>query len=280
MEAMGTQCRADICFKLDTEADVTVISQSDYRRAGSPSLDASTKRRVGANDNVLQALGKFNGRLSHGGAVVDEDIYVISGQRRSLLSRRACETLNLVELVAVDSVETADYYKDNNPKLFGGLGRMSGGDYSIQLREDAVPFALSTPRRVSIPLMDIVKRELQRMEDLQVIIRVDTPTDWCAGMVVVAKPRVVASTVESEEKETHKVRICVDLTKLNESVMREKHDTIRRPNAWSAGGSKVVHKAGCQLRVLTNSPGANIPRTNYLHNSLWHILLPTFAILG
>ena len=62
------------------------------------------------------------------------------------------------------------------------------------------------------------------MEDLQVIRRVDTPTDWCAGTVVVAKPRVVASTVEGEENETHKVRICVDLTKLNESVMREKHD--------------------------------------------------------
>ena len=38
--------------------------------------------------------------------------------------------LNLVKLVAVDSVETADYYKDNKPKLFSDLGRMSGGDYS------------------------------------------------------------------------------------------------------------------------------------------------------
>ena len=126
--------------------------------------------------------------------------------------------------MTVDSVETAYYYKDKNPKLFGGLGRMSGGDYSIQLREDAAPFALSTPRGVSNPLMDIVKRELQRMEDLQVTRRVDTHADWCAGMVVVAKSRVVASSVESEEKETHKVRICVDLTKLNERVMREKHD--------------------------------------------------------
>ena len=100
--------------------------------------------------------------------------------------------------MAVDSVETAEYYKDKNPKLFGGLGRMSGGDYRIQLGEDAVPFALSTPRHVSIPLMDVVKRELQMMEDLQVIRRVDTPTDWCAGMVVVTTPRVVSSTVERE----------------------------------------------------------------------------------
>ena len=50
--------------------------------------------------------------------------------------------------MAVDSVETADYYKDKIPKLFGGLGRMSDGDFSTQLREDAVPFALKTPRRV------------------------------------------------------------------------------------------------------------------------------------
>ena len=75
--------------------------------------------------------------------------------------------------------------------------RMSGGDYSIQLCEYAVPFALSTPRRVIISLMDVVKRQLQRMEDLKVIRRVDTPTERCAGMVVVAKPRiVVSSTVE------------------------------------------------------------------------------------
>ena len=89
MEAMGTQYRAEVCFTLDTGADVTVISQSDYRKADSPCQDESTKNIVGANDNVLQALGLFNGRLSQGGAVVDEYIYVISGHRRSLLSRRA-----------------------------------------------------------------------------------------------------------------------------------------------------------------------------------------------
>ena len=49
-------------------------------------------------------------------------------------------------------------------------------------------------------------------------------TDWCAGMVDVAKPRVVSSTVKGEVKETHKVRICVNLTKFSESVMRENHD--------------------------------------------------------
>ena len=54
------------------------------------------------------------------------------------------------------------------PKLFTGLGRLEG-DYSIQLREDAKPFALSVPLRVVIPLKDQVREELDRMEQLGVI---------------------------------------------------------------------------------------------------------------
>ena len=48
------------------------------------------------------------------------------------------------------------------------------------------------------------------MEELGVIARVTEPTDWCSGMVVVPKG-------------DGKVRICVDLTRLNESVRRERH---------------------------------------------------------
>jgi len=48
------------------------------------------------------------------------------------------------------------------------------------------------------------------MEQMQIISKVDEPTEWCAGMVVVTKA-------------SGKVRICVDLTQLNESILREYH---------------------------------------------------------
>ena len=48
------------------------------------------------------------------------------------------------------------------------------------------------------------------MEKLGVITRVTEPTRWCAAMVVVPKGN-------------GKVRICVDLTHLNRSVLRERH---------------------------------------------------------
>ena len=54
-----------------------------------------------------------------------------------------------------------------------------------------------------------VKQELSRMEELGVISPISEPTNWCAGMVVVPKAN-------------NQVRICVDMTKLNENVLRER----------------------------------------------------------
>ena len=63
------------------------------------------------------------------------------------------------------------------------------------------------------------------MEQQGVISRVDDPTEWCAPMVVVPKA-------------DGKVRICVDLTKLNESVQRERHilPSVEQTLGQLAGG--------------------------------------------
>ena len=52
------------------------------------------------------------------------------------------------------------------------------------------------------------------MEKMEVIAKVDTPTDWVSSMVVVNKP--------------DKLRICLDPTDLNRYVMRE-HTPLPTP---------------------------------------------------
>ena len=88
--------------------------------------------------------------------------------------------------------------------LFKGSGTL-GDKYTIKLKDNAIPYSLSTPRHVAIPLREKVKRELGRMETAGVISKVTEPTPWCAGMVVVPKCNGT-------------VRIC---KVLNESVLRE-----------------------------------------------------------
>ena len=80
--------------------------------------------------------------------------------------------------------------------MFEGLGKLDG-QYSITFKDDAKPF-----------LMSKVKTKLDHMEETGVISKINEPTEWCGGMVVVAKSN-------------GDVRICVDLTKLNESVKKE-----------------------------------------------------------
>ena len=113
--------------------------------------------------------------------------------------------------------------------------------YEIKLRSDPQPFAITTPRRVSIPLLEIVRSELQQMEDLGVIRKVEKLKDWCAGMVVVAKIKGVLEKGDNMQKQ--KVRICACLIKLNESVQREKHNLPSfEQTLWRLAGANVFTK--------------------------------------
>ena len=95
------------------------------------------------------------------------------------------------------------------PEVFLGLGKLDE-PYTIKLKPKTKSFCLGTPRRIPLPLEKAVKLELKSMEEQGVISKVNEPTDWCSGMVVVPKSN-------------GKVRICVDFTKLNENVCRELH---------------------------------------------------------
>ena len=132
---------------------------------------------------------------------------MVNGACLALLGHPAIETRKIVQ--TVNAVE-AEEVKEKFPNRFKGLGKLHSPDYVIKLKPDAKPHATSTPRRVPVPLLSKVKEELSRMEQMEIISKVDEPTEWCAGMVVVPEAN-------------DKVRICVDLTKLNDSILRKYH---------------------------------------------------------
>ena len=197
----------DLEFKVDTGADVTVLPEGNYQPGRDGALETTTRKLSGPTGDKLKVLGKISGYIKRGGEHTIQDIYVVRGLTRPLMGKPAIEALQVVTL-KVQSI-TSKNVRERFPKLFNGLGKLDGA-YTIKLRENATPFALTTPRRVAVPLLPKVKQELERMQSLGVITEITEATEWCAGMVVVPKAN-------------GEVRICVDLTKLNENVCRERH---------------------------------------------------------
>ena len=218
-----------ITFKVDTGADVTVIPSTSYNAQYDGPLQSPTRQLTGAGQHALQVDRQFWGCLQYNDKEIYQDIFVVKGLTKPLLGRPAIDALQLVSMIEPISTQPHPAIQ-GFPKLFQGLGKLQGRPYSISLRSDAQPYALCTPRRVAIPLLPKVEAELARMQELGVTEKVEQATEWCAGMVVVPKAN-------------GQVRICMDLTKLNKSVCRERHilPSVEQTLA-QIGGAKVFTK--------------------------------------
>ena len=95
-------------------------------------------------------------------------------------------------------------YKTKFPKVFSGLGCFTK-PYRIKLAEATQPTVVP-PRNLPAAMRDRVKDEMERMNVIQ---RVDEPTEWVTALVVIEKPK------------TKKLRICLDPRPLNKAILSE-----------------------------------------------------------
>ena len=192
--------KTPIEFKIDTGAAVTAITETTYNALGRPALTKPNRVLCGPAQEsleVLRVLGVFQQRTAK------MKLYVVKGLKNNLLGLPAITALQLLEkMCSVEHQAIQEQYQ-----VFEGLGTF-GDPYEIKIKDDAKPFSLYSPRSIPLAYRPKVKEELDRMLHLGVIRKVTEPTSWCAGMVVVPKS-------------SGKVRICVDLKPLNQSVRRE-----------------------------------------------------------
>ena len=96
--------------------------------------------------------------------------------------------------------------------VFTGLGKLK--DTKIDLHIDSNIQPVTQPhRRIPFHLREQVEAELQRLEDLDIIEKVDGPTDWVSPIVVAPKPK----------SKHNEIRICVDMRQPNQAIKRTRH---------------------------------------------------------
>ncbi|UYV78480.1 hypothetical protein LAZ67_16001679, partial [Cordylochernes scorpioides] len=157
-------------FKLDSQADVTCVPLCLFKEImGQQRLVESDINLRAAEFSELQTVGMFISTLRNGNYEIKEKIFVIRRLSEPLLSRRACELLNLARRIEV--VATRINPIKEFPEVFEGLGQI-GNPYEIKLKPGAKPYAVHTPRRVPIPLMEKLKTRLEELDKDDILTKI------------------------------------------------------------------------------------------------------------
>lgn len=116
-------------------------------------------------------------------------IFVVDGVEGGFLGRPTIQALDV--LPRLHDIYMGEAFGPNVPRQYvsliqGNLGKMKT-EYTIALHPDAKAFAITYPQWVPIQLLPAVHPELERMEGLGVLQRVDHATQWCTSLVVARK---------------------------------------------------------------------------------------------
>ncbi|XP_036329901.1 uncharacterized protein K02A2.6-like [Rhagoletis pomonella] len=211
--------KVEMNFMVDTGSPVDVISHEIFKnKFRNTKLNRANRIITGPDGRKLNVVGKFEANLKFNGTEITNEVYVIDGLRKPLLSLSSSAKLRLISKSELHNTNiktndlkrsSVDIHKEY-PMLFNGLGCFKKFECEIKIKRDAKPFQVFTARRVPIALKETLRKKLDEMVKLNVIKKVDEPTPWCAPLVIVPK-------------NNGEIRLCVDLTKLNSALEREIH---------------------------------------------------------
>ena len=196
---------------IDTGAETDVMGTKICRQLGL-SVEDSKKKLFGYGKALLQVVGSIQVKVLSTVTGREKEVVfqVVEGDAETLLSCNTSVDLNLVQF-ASSSVkmikDEADIHKKYE-QVFNGIGKMKGTRVKLYV-DDTIKPVPQRSRRIPFKVRDKVSKELQRLEDLDIIEKAEGPTTWISPIVVV-------------HKENNEVRLCLDSREINKAIKRER----------------------------------------------------------
>ncbi len=199
----------EIHFNLDTGGQCNIIPRKIYDLIPNrPKLYAAKDKLTSYDGGNIEVDGKCIVRITKPdtlGKSYPVQCFVVPSESPPILGLETCKRLSLIKRVMVVNLATPDYLV-NYEDVFGEIGLLSG-EHHITL-DPSIPPVVNPPRRIPFMLKEKVRLELNRMKRLEIITKVEEPTEWVNSIVIVEKPNC-------------SVRICLDPKNLNEAIKRE-----------------------------------------------------------
>ena len=209
-------------FVIDTGACVNIIDTPTFQQMQDRvRLKGGTVKPLYAygSSDALPVLGSFlcSVTCSRTSKEVQAEFHVFQGKSDCLLSYQTAKDLGLVSVKVgavskvhvganVGSAEIVHQY----PEVFTGIGRLKSFTAKLHTRDSVTP--VSQPvRRLPLGYRAKVEQHIQQLVEADVIEPVEgVPSGWVSPLVCVPK-------------ESGEVRMTVDMRRVNEAIVRERH---------------------------------------------------------
>lgn len=125
------------------------------------------------------------------------------------LLKKLCIDDNEKEIGQIKSNENKPDFLHKYKDVFSGIDKIKDFKYKIKLKENSVG-KIEASRHVPFKLQMKLKNELNKMEKMGIIKKIEKPTEFVNSLVMVNKPN-------------GEVRCCLDPQYLNSCILREHH---------------------------------------------------------
>lgn len=158
----------------------------------------------------LPLKAKFTTTVESSKVLTNATFYVVTGNDDSLLCYDTCVELGLIPEINSVQNSVKNSLKEQYSDLFTGIGKLKDREIKLHIDENVQP-VVQPHRRIPFHLRQKVEKELERMEQLDIIEKVEGSTDWVSPIVPVPK------------RGSSDIRITVDMRQPNKAIKRERH---------------------------------------------------------
>ena len=193
----------NITFKVDTGSEANVIPTHKFEKLQGAVMTKPTCNIISYSGHHMTPTGETELIINN-----TPTKFLIVREGSPILGKQTCEKLGIISRIDTltstnddsDTTKLVNKYND----IFKGLGLVKT-DAHIYIDNTVEP-CIDPPRRIPHAIQPAVRKELDRMIKIGVIVEQNEPTDWVNSITIVKKP--------------NKIRVCLDPTRLNKAIKR------------------------------------------------------------
>ena len=201
---------------IDSGAQCNIIDEETWKGCKDNRIACQTSRYVNRNiyphghDTALKLLGQFWCDIEVKDRKSRASFIVLKGKGRPILGYKTAKELGILKIgLCVNEAKE----QNGKAKIFCGIGKLK--DFKLTLPIDrSYPPVAQPVRRLPFKVRDQINKEIKKLIELDIIEPVDGPTEWVSSVVPVGK---------KDEEEEEAVRLCVDMRRANEAIVRERY---------------------------------------------------------